>query len=153
MVRNEYFLIGENDMEQLPSSLALLFSLSATVGKLSKKADRALGLHGISLSEFMVLHHLHYAQNQVMSRTELADAVNLTASGVTRLLIPMEKIHLVEKEKNNRDARVSLVKLTFTGRDIYKYAFLSCKNTFDEVVNDISPKQLSTVLDVLKKLS
>ena len=91
----------------------------------------------------MVLHHLHYAQNQVMSRTELADAVNLTASGVTRLLIPMEKIHLVEKEKNNRDARV----------DIYKYAFLSCKNTFDEVVNDISPKQLSTVLDVLKKLS
>ena len=101
----------------------------------------------------MVLHHLHYAQNQVMSRTELADAVNLTASGVTRLLIPMEKIHLVEKEKNNRDARVSLVKLTFTGRDIYKYAFLSCKNTFDEVVNDISPKQLSTVLDVLKKLS
>ncbi|MEI8648722.1 hypothetical protein P4S73_13870 [Paraglaciecola sp. Hal342] len=49
------------------------------MGKLSKKADRALGVHGISLSEFMVLHHLNYAQNQVMSRTELADAVNLTS--------------------------------------------------------------------------
>ena len=140
-------------MGQLPPSLELLFSLSGPVGKLSKKADRALAVHGISLSEFMVLHYLNYAQNQVMSRTELADAVNLTASGVTRLLTPMEKIHLVEKEKNNRDARVSLVKLTFTGRDIYKYAFLSCKNTFDESVKDISAKQLSTVLEVLNKLS
>ena len=97
-------------MGQLPPSLELLFSLSGTVGKLTKKADRALGVHGISLSEFMVLHHLNYAQNHIMTRTELADAVNLTASGITRLLTPMEKIHLVEKEKNSRDARVSLAK-------------------------------------------
>jgi DNA-binding MarR family transcriptional regulator len=149
----EYHCFGDFIMEQLPTSLALLFSLTGTVGKLTKKADRALSVHGISLSEFMVLHHLNYAQNQVMSRTELADAVNLTASGVTRLLTPLEKIHLVEKEKNNRDARVSLVKLTFTGRDIYKYAFLSCKSTLDEVVREISPKQLSTVLEVLNKLA
>lgn len=91
-------------MDQLPASLALLFSLSGTVGKLSKKADRALGVHGISLSEFMVLHHLNYAQNQVMSRTELADAVNLTASGVTRLLTPMEKFTWLRKKKQSRCA-------------------------------------------------
>lgn len=139
-------------MGQLAGSMELLFKLSQAFSQTNKKVDRALSAHGISLSEFMVLHHLNYAQNQMMRRIELADAVNLSASGITRLLNPLEKIHLVEKEKNSRDARVSLVKLTFTGRDLYKYAFLSCKSAMDNCTSEVSTKQLTAVLELLNKL-
>ncbi|MFT6898049.1 MAG: DNA-binding MarR family transcriptional regulator [Paraglaciecola sp.] len=139
-------------MAQHGNSMELLFKLSGVFSQVNKKVDRALSTHGISLSEFMVLHQLNSAQNQMMSRIELADAVNLSASGITRLITPLEKIHLVEKEKNNRDARVSLVKLTFSGRDLYKYAFLSCKHAMDGSTADLGSKQLTAVLDLLNKL-
>jgi DNA-binding MarR family transcriptional regulator len=143
---------GAEVMAQQADSMELLFKLSGVFSQVNKKVDRALSTHGISLSEFMVLHQLNSAQNEMMSRIELADAVNLSASGITRLLNPMEKIHLVDKEKNSRDARVSLVKLTFSGRDLYKYAFLSCKNAMDTTTADMGSKQLSALLDLLKKL-
>jgi DNA-binding MarR family transcriptional regulator len=143
---------GAGEMAQHGDSMELLFKLSGVFSQVNKKVDRALNTHGISLSEFMVLHQLNKAQDQMMSRIELADAVNLSASGITRLLTPMEKIHLVDKEKNSRDARISLVKLTYSGRDLYKYAFLSCKQAMDSSTADIGSKQLTAVLDLLNKL-
>jgi DNA-binding MarR family transcriptional regulator len=51
-----------------------------------------------------------------MRRVDLAEKVGLTASGVTRLLNPMEKIGLVDKTASSHDARVSLVALSKAGR-------------------------------------
>lgn len=53
-----------------------------------------------------------------MRRIDLADSVGLSPSAVTRLLAPMEKPGLVEKEANPRDARVSLVKLSTAGAGV-----------------------------------
>jgi len=39
--------------------MALLFKLSEAFNQINKKVDRALSTHGISLSEFRVLHQLH----------------------------------------------------------------------------------------------
>ncbi len=74
---------------------------------LSKSMDRKLG--GIWFNDFIVLYHLNQAPEHKLKRIELAEKVGLTASGVTRLLLPMEKIGLVNKESNPNDARVSLV--------------------------------------------
>jgi DNA-binding MarR family transcriptional regulator len=38
---------------------------------------------------------------------------------VTRLIAPMEKLGLVEKESHPRDARMSLVRLSRAGKTIY----------------------------------
>jgi DNA-binding MarR family transcriptional regulator len=74
------------------------------------------GLEGLGFSEFVILYHLSQAPGVQMRRIDLADKLGLTASGVTRLLLPMEKLGLVSKEKHRRDARVSLVRLTPAGR-------------------------------------
>lgn len=51
-----------------------------------------------------------------MRRIDLAEKIGLTASGVTRILLPMEKIGLVSREINERDARVSYVLLASGGK-------------------------------------
>lgn len=48
------------------------------------------------------MYHLQQAQDNKLSRIALAEKVALTASGVTRVLAPMEKIHLVTKQSNPR---------------------------------------------------
>jgi len=51
-----------------------------------------------------------------MRRIDLAEKIGLTASGITRLLLPMEKIGLIKKEANEQDARVSYVVLASGGQ-------------------------------------
>jgi len=79
--------------------------------------------------------------------------VGLTASGITRLLNPLEKLHLVEKQKNARDARVSLVKLSTTGKETYSNALTTCNQSAKTFLKDITEKQMETLLELFAKIS
>lgn len=101
-------------MNELNTSVKFLLNLAKFQTKLSRRLDS--GLNGISLTEFIILYHLAQAEETKMRRIDLADKVGLTASGITRLLLPMEKIGLVSREANEHDARVSYVVLAPGGR-------------------------------------
>ena len=84
--------------------------------RLSSLAEHRIGaVHGIGYVEFMVLLQLSAAPEGSMRRVDLAQAIGRTASGVTRLLKPMEKTGLVARGSSERDARVRLVRLTDAG--------------------------------------
>ena len=87
-------------MQMSYSSTDLFLSLVHFNGKVLKRMDANLSIHGISFTEYQVLHHLNLAPNSTLPRIELARSVGLTASGVTRLIAPMEKIGLVQKESH-----------------------------------------------------
>ncbi|MFT7131224.1 MAG: DNA-binding MarR family transcriptional regulator [Gammaproteobacteria bacterium] len=121
----------------------LLLKLNSLHTQILKKVDQQLGVHGISFTEFLVMSHLQSAANETMRRIDLAESIGLSASGVTRLLMPMEKIGLVKKEVNPRDARVSLVKLTKGGKKAFVNAALSVAHAAGELSNPLSAKQLT----------
>ena len=73
-------------------------------------------VHGLSVNEFFLLLHLENAANNMLSRAELAKRMHLNASTVTRMAAPMEKIGLLGREVDSRDARLSYVVLTETGQ-------------------------------------
>ena len=100
----------------------LLIKLANLQTRIQKRLSSALAPHGISFTEYLVLFQLNQAPGKTMRRIDLAEKVGLSASGVTRLLNPMQKIGLVKKEENARDARVSLVALTGTGNTIFQDA-------------------------------
>lgn len=82
--------------------------------RLSRRLDS--GLNGISLNEFIIIYHLSQNTDGKMRRIDLADKLGLTASGITRLLLPMEKIGLIKREADDNDARVSYVVLARGGK-------------------------------------
>ena len=96
------------------NSLNFFLSLAKFQTELTRRLDA--GLNGISFNELIILYHLSQSENEKMRRIDLADKIGLTASGVTRLLLPMEKIGLIAKEANEHDARVSYVVLASGGR-------------------------------------
>lgn len=111
-----------------------------------------MSLHGIGFTEFQVMYYLSQAQGKVLPRIELANAIGLSASGVTRLLLPMEKNRLVTKERNARDARVSLVKLTKTGNKILHDAMQSYSEISESLVQRLDKKEISQLLKLIIKL-
>lgn len=140
-------------MSSVSPSMELVMALSSLQSHLLKKIDQRLSAHGISFTEFMVMYHLNSAPNQTMRRIDLAESVGLSASGVTRLLTPMEKIKLVQKETNPRDARVSLVKLSRTGEQVFKDAFVSFEESANSLMKALDPKQLAKFLELTKILA
>ncbi|GHA22385.1 hypothetical protein GCM10008090_35180 [Arenicella chitinivorans] len=128
----------------------LVISIISLQSKIQKRVGAALSVHGIGLSEYLVLNQLYIATNQKMRRSDLAEQVGLSPSGVTRLLNPMEKIGLIEKSYNPRDARVSLVALSETGKKITEEAKISFEYSSVALFESIEKKRLSAFSELLR---
>lgn len=141
---------------ETPSMNASILSKFWRVNNLmSKRVDNKLSLHGINYTEYLVMFYLSDQQEKQARRSDLADHIGLSASGITRMLAPMEKIGLVQKEKNARDARVSLVKLTAAGETVLSDATVSVNEVADNIFSTLAlkdRKQLSLDLSSLAEL-
>jgi len=119
-------------------TLALTFA--GSWNRLEKRLDSALGaIRGISFAEYRLLRALSDAPGSWASRVDLAHAVGMTPSGVTRALRPLEKLGYVTTAKSKRDARLALASLTPPGRDLV--------NDASGVVDDM----MKTVLERSRK--
>jgi DNA-binding MarR family transcriptional regulator len=100
-----------------PLSTVLDLALARTL--LLRHVDVPLGHHhGLSLSDLALLLELRAAPDGKLRRAELADRLGVTPSGIARQVAPLERIGVVGRESNPRDARLALVVLTDTGRRI-----------------------------------
>ncbi|UPK69086.1 MarR family winged helix-turn-helix transcriptional regulator [Chitinophaga filiformis] len=125
-------------MSTINHSLKLLMNLAKMQAIMSRKFD-GLSVHGIGFSDFMILYLLQQAPGERLRRTDLAEKVGLTASGITRMLLPMEKTGLVSRESSERDARVSYAVLTPAGRRVYEEA----KETANAIAKEIVPTEIT----------
>ncbi len=131
----------------------LVINILNLQSKIQNKVGRALSPHGVSLSEYLVLNQLYVATNQKMRRSDLAEQVGLSPSGVTRLLNPMEKIGLIEKEESPRDARVSLVALSEAGNRVTEEAKTSFEYSSITLFELLDKKQLKALSELLKAVN
>lgn len=119
----------------------------------TNELDKSLGsIHGIGFSEYMVLSNLTKSPNQMMRRVDIADELGRTASGITRLLIPMEKIGLVEKASSERDARVSLVKITKAGKQVVNDAATTVNERSKKLLSNLDESKVSTLLALMNSI-
>lgn len=139
-------------MPKINDSAHFLMANSLLMTKLNKRLDNHLSVHGISFTEYLVMHQLANSTLKTMRRIELAEKVGISASGVTRLIAPMEKRHLVEKEANPRDARQSLVKLSKTGQQVYKESSISFNHSAADITENITSKQLESLVKLVSAI-
>ena len=98
---------------------ALALAFAGAWDRLERRLDHSLGaIRGISLAEYRLLRALGDAPGEQASRVDLAQAVGLTPSGVTRALRPMEKLGMVATVSSKRDARLAIAVLTDAGREV-----------------------------------
>ena len=111
--------------------------------------DLAAGT-SLPLGSYNVLRLLHEAPGGRLRLSELARAVHLTRSGVTRLVNRLERAGLLRREGHAQDRRASCAILTDRGRDELRQA----RAVFERVVaeqfgnrlNDAEAETLNAVL-------
>jgi len=100
-----------------------VFALLGAANKIERQLNSALSnVKGISFTEYFLLKRLKDFRNGAATRVDLARAVHLTPSAVTRALKPLEKLGYVSTEKGERDARQSVATLTPAGEELLKDA-------------------------------
>jgi DNA-binding MarR family transcriptional regulator len=104
---------------QLAGWTALLRAHSAATRELERRLADG---HGLTLTDYDVLVRLAQAPGGRLRPAELARAVLLTRSGVTRLVQGLERDGLVERVACPDDLRGSFVSLTRQGRDVLRQA-------------------------------
>jgi DNA-binding MarR family transcriptional regulator len=140
------------------SSPALAFSLALgdAAQRVAQRLDSVLGaVRGISLAEYRLLAALAAAPGARASRVDLALAVGLTPSGVTRALKPMEKTGIVATLRSKRDARLAIAGLTPAGRELLDDATGIVEETIEEFIDrsPVSVDELDAAITLLRKLS
>lgn len=94
------------------NALRLLQSADGIKARLSGEFS---SVHGLSVNEFFLLMQLERATLNRLSRVELAKRMHISASTVTRMAAPMEKLGLLSRQSDDRDARLAFVVLTKAG--------------------------------------
>ena len=130
---------------QSTTEQTLLLTFAAAWDRLEGRLDSRLSsIRGISLAEYRLLRAMGDAPASQASRVDLAQAVGLTPSGVTRALRPMEKLGIVSTVKSKRDARLAIAALTPAGRELLDAA--------ESVVDDSMQAMLRRAPELKAKL-
>jgi DNA-binding MarR family transcriptional regulator len=128
--------------------------LARATAVLQRRFDNALGNHhGISFGDFQLLSHLAGAPGGRLRRVDLAERVGLTASGVTRTLLPLEKIGLVTRQQDPRDARVGFAAITPVGHEMVDNATAVVDLVSREAVRGIDPDQVAAMTAILSGIA
>ena len=98
----------------LEAWIGLLRAHAATTRQFNTELLEA---HDLTLNDFDVLAQLSRGPDYGLKRSELAERVLLTPSGITRLLDGLERAGYVAKGECATDARVTYAVLTDAGRE------------------------------------
>lgn len=97
----------------------LVLAVVGAAASLERIVDGNLSaIKGISLAEFRLLSAIARTPAKRASRAEIARAVGLSPSAITRALRPLERLGMTETVKNDRDARLALATLTPQGEEL-----------------------------------
>lgn len=136
----------------MTSNTNLIFTLLKAASRIERRLDRVLSAtKGVSFTEYHLLNVLQEKHKGSATRVDLAMAVSLTPSAITRALKPLEKIGFVATEKSGHDARRSIATLTTAGSELLEDAN---KIVLDEIVLLALPDDgIEETLSVLNHLN
>jgi DNA-binding MarR family transcriptional regulator len=110
--------------------------------RVEERFGNALGsIHGLALRELLLLMHLECAPKARLSRIELARRLHVSASTVTRMTAPLEKLRMVGRQADPRDARLAYVVLTAAGQRLVKDARATLEQLAEGLFRDRWNKQ------------
>jgi len=135
-------------------ALKMLLQLGRTQAQVARDLERSLG-NGIGYSDFTLMRALQEAPSGRLRPVDLAQQLHLTPSGVTRAMLPLEKIGMIVREREERDARVSYARLTQAGARIVAESGESAAHAADKIVSKLSlgqTRQLARLLEEIASL-
>lgn len=139
---------------ETPFSTPVLRTLRASALMDERFTGTLSAIHGVSLRDVMLMRYVKHAPGSKLSRVDLARRLCVSPSTVTRSSNPLEKIGLIDRKADSRDARLSYVVLTAAGAKLLKNAEKTLEQLSDEFLSTrMSEKELNQLSQILGKVT
>ena len=140
--------MAASDTERwMPAWLALLRTHARLWDQLEAQVRRD---HGLTIARYDVLTHLEMAGGQ-LRLSDLASAIVLSPSGLSKLLDRMESSGLITREPHPSDARAALATITPEGRALVRKArrghHALLEKTFGSALDDRDVADLVRIME------
>lgn len=131
-----------------------LTALMGAHARLVRGTDPKLGgNHGLSVTELALLRAIEGTKDHRARPTDLAGELHLTASGVTRALLPLEKRGIVKRVADESDGRVSFATLTPAGRTLVADATATAAELSEKLMKRLSLGQTRQLIRLLEDIA
>jgi DNA-binding MarR family transcriptional regulator len=139
----------------ITSSFSAVLRLLGANARLEQRFSNGLGsLHGLALKEVLLLMHLERAPRRRLSRIDLAKQLYVSPSTVTRMAAPLEKLGVVSREADPRDARLAYVVLTEAGLELVANARATLEIMAADIFRDRwTEADIATLAELLGRLT
>jgi MarR family transcriptional regulator, 2-MHQ and catechol-resistance regulon repressor len=138
----------------LPSTDAFGNLLGAHATLTRELSAALVASHGLTVNDYGCLLLLSRAGEQGMRRIDLANELQLSPSGITRLLDRLEERDLVGKGECKEDARVSYAILTDEGREKLRGAAPGHVEDIERRLSAVlSEEEIQTLRDLLGRFT
>jgi MarR family 2-MHQ and catechol resistance regulon transcriptional repressor len=139
--------------QALPSTDAFGRLISAYAVLVRELSTTLVARHGLTVNDYGTLLLLSRAGDEGMRRIDLANQLQLSPSGITRLLDRLEDQGLVGKGECKSDARVSYAILTDAGLDKLREASPGHVEDIEQrFAAVLSHDEMKTLADLLGRL-
>ena len=137
--------------EELRAWQALLHAHHQVIRKLDAELREE---HGLPLGAYDVLLRLARAPGRSLRMTELAGKVMMSPSGLTRVVDRLVDEGLVQRDRFQGDARVTLARLTDRGRQLLRRAARThLRGIREHFTGRLSQTQLRNVASALETIT
>jgi DNA-binding MarR family transcriptional regulator len=136
-------------------TFSAVINLLRAQARLEERFGGGLGsIHGLSLKEVLLLMHLEASPRTRLSRIDLSKRLFISPSTVTRMTAPLEKLGIVGREPDARDARLSYVVLTKAGSRMVAEARATLERMAAEVFRDRwSRQEIASLAELLGRIT
>lgn len=127
--------------------------LAKTNARIVRELETRIGgHHGLGFSELRLLRAVAAAPDRRLRPTDLAVELEITASGVTRAILPLEKRGIVKRESDPQDARASRVTLTAAGETLAAQASRTAAEATAKLTRRLSVGQIKQLERLLSEI-
>ncbi|WP_245791520.1 MarR family winged helix-turn-helix transcriptional regulator [Actinacidiphila rubida] len=130
-------------------------TLGRVMTALPRAVDHDMARSGrLPLSEYTTLMHLSEADGRTLRMSELAAAVNLSLSGMTRIVQRLEGRGLVRRAKCDEDGRGWNAVLTDAGLAALEESWpVHLASVRRHVLDHVADEDLTRLIDVLRRIA
>jgi DNA-binding MarR family transcriptional regulator len=136
-----------------PSPIAVVGRLSKLAKKLESELGEGLSRFGLSEGDFDALCTLRRSGKPYrLTPTELAEAVLISAAGMTKRLDRLERADFIRREPSPADRRSTLIALTPSGRRIADRALTSHLHDEERLLASLDAGERAELAGLLARL-
>lgn len=138
----------------ITENTALALGLSRWEAALRRRLEGPLGGgHGLGYTDFIIMSELSSVQGKRLRAADLGKRVMLSPSGVTRAVLPLEKIGLLERVPDERDGRGSYVTLTPAGEERLEQAVPTVERIVTEALGAMTRSDRIALLGLFERMA